>query len=121
MTSYFYVFLTIALTVYGQLVVKWRMSTKGLLPDQFPEKILFLVGMLLDPWILSVFAAAAIAAFSWMAAMTKLPIGQAYPFVSITFPAVVLLGAFFFNEPISIIRILALLLIVLGVALNSQG
>ena len=41
--GYFYIFGTIFFTVYGQLILKWRMSALGgSLPNEFLDKILFL-------------------------------------------------------------------------------
>ena len=37
--GYIYIFLTIFFTVYGQLVIKWRMPMKGQLPEELMEKI----------------------------------------------------------------------------------
>ncbi len=119
--AYVYVATTIILTIYGQIVIKWRMSIKGGLPDGTLEKIIFLVTNLFDPWIMSGLFGAGIAALAWMAAMTKLDLSHAYPFVSITFPAVVILSYFFFNEPLSIHKIIGLALIVVGVITTSQG
>ena len=69
--SYIYLFLTIVLTVYGQLVIKWQVSLSGALPSSGGEKLFFLIRLLFNPWIISGFIAAFLAALSWMAAMTK--------------------------------------------------
>jgi drug/metabolite transporter (DMT)-like permease len=97
------------------------MSLKGALPDAFDEKIVFLVKNLFDFWIITGFVGALIAGLSWMAAMTKMELSYAYPFVSITFPAVVILSGFFFHEPITMYKYIGLLLIVVGVIVTSQG
>ena len=54
--DYVYVLLTILLTVYGQLVLKWRMNMKGQLPSPFSEKVRFMFNAYLDPWYYQVLA-----------------------------------------------------------------
>ena len=119
--GYFYVFMTIFFTVYGQLVLKWQVNEAGQLPVDLGGKIFFLFKLLLNPWIISGFVSAFVAALSWMAAMTKFELSYAYPFVSITFVLVVLSGAIFFNEPLSWPKIAGMALIVSGILVGSQG
>ena len=118
--SYFYVAATILLTVYGQLVVKWQVGETARLADP-SERIVFLLALLLNPWVLSVLVAAFAAALCWMLAMVKLDLGHAYPFVSLSFVLVLFLSAFFFGEPLTWPKVAGVALIVAGVALGSQG
>ena len=119
--SYFYVFTTIVLTVYGQIVIKWQVSKAGALPEALPDKITFLLGMFLNPWIISAFAAALLASLFWMAAMTKLQLSHAYPFMSLAFVLVLMASGVIFQEPITPLKIAGILLIVLGIIVGSQG
>jgi drug/metabolite transporter (DMT)-like permease len=73
------------------------------------------------PWILSALAAAFFAALSWMLAMTKLPLSQAYPLTALVFICVVLGGAWAFAEPLNAWRIAGVLLIVSGLVVGSRG
>lgn len=120
--SYFYVALTILLTVYGQIVIKWQAAQAGPLPVGAGEKLVFLLRLaLLNPWILSGLFAAFIASLAWVAAMTKLPLSHAYPFVSLSFVLVVFAGAFFFQEPLTWPKVGGMVCIVAGVIIGSQG
>lgn len=119
--GYFYIFGTIFFTVYGQIVLKWRINTSGTLPEQVMEKIVFLVKLLFDPWIFSGFFSAFIASFFWMAAMTKFDISYAYPFMSSAFVLVFILSAVLFQEPITWQKILGLLLVVSGIIITSRS
>lgn len=119
--SYLYVFLTIILTVYGQFIIKWQVSKAGDLPLPFLDKCWFLFSLLFNVWIISAFCAAFLAAMTWMAAMTKLPLGYAYPFVSISFVLIVLLSSVFFNETLTPLKLIGVTLILLGVAIGSRG
>ena len=119
--SYLYVFLTIILTVYGQIAIKWNVAAAGAFPTSNADRIVFLARLLLNPWILSALGAALLAAVSWMAAMTKLELSHAYPFMSLSFVLVAASSALFFHEPITPLKIAGLALIVLGIVVGSQG
>lgn len=119
--SYLYVLLTIVLTVYGQIVIKWQVLKAGALPEATGEKIAFLFHLLLNGWIISAFAAAFLASLFWMAAMTKLQLSHAYPFMGLTFVLVLLASGLFFHEPITAYKMAGVALIVLGLAVGSQG
>ena len=36
--SYFYIFMTIALTVYGQIAIKWQVLKVGAMPEATPDE-----------------------------------------------------------------------------------
>lgn len=120
--GYFYIFATIFFTVYGQIILKWRINSYGALPESsMLDKILFLFKILFDPWVFSGFAAAFIASFFWMAAMTKFDISYAYPFMSSAFVLVFLLSVLLFHEPITWQKVVGLLLIVAGIIVTSRS
>lgn len=116
-----YVFITVSFTVCGQLIVKWRVAKAGPLPADLISKIRFLTALLFDPWILGVLLLAVLAAVSWMAAMTKLDLSYAYPFMSLAFVLVLILSAVIFREPVTVFKVLGLVLVVAGVIVSSQG
>lgn len=118
--SYAYVAATVLLTVYGQIVVKWQVAEAARHGDP-ADRAAFLLGLIVNPWIVSALAAAFAAALSWMLAMAKLDLSHAYPFVSLSFVLVLFLSAGLFGEPLSLAKISGVALIVAGVALGSQG
>ena len=119
--SYFYILCTILLTVYGQLVIKWQVLKAGAFPDDGAEKIGFLIHLLLNPWVISAFLAALLASVTWMAAMTKLQLSHAYPFMSLAFILVMIFSGVLFNEPITTPKVVGVALVILGLAIGSQG
>lgn len=119
--GYFYIAGTIFFTVYGQLILKWRMNDIGVLPDHSIDKILFLIKLVFDPFIFSGFVAAFVASLFWMAAMSKFDISYAYPFMSSAFILVFILSVFLFNEPISWHKVFGLSLIILGIIVTSRS
>ena len=119
--SYFYVACTILLTVYSQLIIKWQVIGAGVFPADPTEKLWFLARLLVNPWVISALAALLIAVMTWMAAMTKLELSHAYPFVSFAFVLVVLCSAWLFNEPLTMTKLAGLALVCAGIVIGSQG
>lgn len=119
--GYIYILGTIFFTVYGQLVIKWRIVDFGSLPDGFWEKIHFLFKLLIDPFIFSGFVAAFLASLCWMAAMTKFDLSHAYPLIV---GGLVILTSLFaiviLKEPIYTMRIIGIALIIAGVFLVGK-
>lgn len=119
--GYFYIFGTVFFTVYGQLIMKWRINGLGSMPAGFFEKISFLTHLLFDPWIFSGFISAFVASFFWMATMTKFEISFAYPFMSSAFVLVFLLSVILFQEAVTVQKIVGLVLIVAGIIVTSKS
>jgi multidrug transporter EmrE-like cation transporter len=117
--DYVYVLLTILLTVYGQLVLKWRMNMKGQLPSPFSEKVRFMFNAYLDPWVLSGFGVAFLASITWAMAMTKLQLSQAYPFMSLSYIFIFFMSVLIFKESVTAFKIGGYLLIIAGIVLLS--
>lgn len=120
--SYVYIALTIFFTVYGQVVLKWQAASAGQLPTSPGEKVVFVLRlMFLNPWVLSGLFSAFLASMAWVAAMTKLPLSHAYPFMSLAFVLVMFLSALFFHEPLTWPKLVGMTLIVSGIVVGSQG
>lgn len=121
MNPYFYIFGTLFFTVYGQIILKWRLSgLKVILPDNFFEKIIYLTKLIFDPFIFSGFASAFIASLFWMAAMTKFEITTAYPFMSLAPALVFVIGVLLLGETFTIGKVLGLLLIIFGIVITVK-
>lgn len=120
MTGHLYILLTLAFTVYGQMVLKWQIGMAGPFPDTTPEKLLFLLRQLLNPWIISGFVSAFLASMAWMAAMTRFDLNYAYPFMSLAFVIVMIISAISLHEPLPISRITGTGLVIAGLLLISR-
>lgn len=117
--GYLYVSITIVLTVYGQLILKWRLNHFDNLPTLLSEKLLFLVKAVFDPYIFSSFFSAFLASLFWMAALKEFELSKAYPMMSISFVLVLILSYFLFNESLSVLKVVGTLLVLAGVILIS--
>lgn len=115
-----YILLTLLLTVYGQLVLKWQMGQAGPMPPEASAKLLFLLRQFLNPWIMSGFASAFLASLAWMAAMTRFELNYAYPFMSLAFIIVMGFSVLFFQEQLTFHRALGTLLVVVGLVVLTR-
>lgn len=123
-TAHIYLAMTIALSVYSQMIMKWRISGRfaGLkIPDGLLPKLGTLFMVLFDPFVLSGLVATFVSGLCWMATMSKLEIGYAYPITSLGFVLVVVLSHLCFGETLTAWRVCGVLLIMAGIAVASQG
>ncbi len=118
--GYLYILLTIIFTVYGQLILKWRLSLKGEMPEGFANIIIWFVNVFWDIYVISGFVAAFFASIAWMATLTKFELSYAYSFMSLSFVVVFFLSVIFFQETVSWQKILGLLLVITGLIILSR-
>jgi len=118
--GFMYIGLTIIFTVYGQLVLRWQMSQAGVLPPGVVDKVVFLLSQFTNMWILSCFASAFVAALCWMAAVTRMELSFAYPFMSLSFVAVVVLAPVLLGEYFSWYKVVGTLTIVGGLFILTR-
>lgn len=119
--DYFYIFAVIALTVFGNIIIKWRVNHAGELPANSQEKFNYIFSLILDPVIITGYLAAFLASIVWIIVMTKFDLSYAYPFASLNFVIILLLSALILNEPLSFYRLLGVSFIMLGVFFASRG
>ncbi len=121
MTGYGYVAATVALTVYGQLVTKWRVDAVARPPAGRGPRFRFLARLLLDRWIFSGMLAAALAGVTWFAALSVLDLSAAYPFIAASFALVLPLSSLLFGEPMTRQKVVGLALICGGLLVANVG
>jgi len=110
---------TMLLVVYGQLMIKWRV---GLLSDVAAPPMGRLALYLTDPYIISAYIAALASSMTWMFVVESYPLSLAFPLhIGLTVMAVVVGGIYLFGEPITAPRIVAVCLIVAGIAIGSRS
>jgi len=119
--DFVYIAAVILLTVCGQLILKWQVGKAGGFPASFPDRISFFIRLVFNPWIIAGLFAGFLALLSWMAAMTKFELSYAYPFMSFAFVLVLILSVIFFNETVTVAKIVGTLLIMIGIIVASRG
>jgi undecaprenyl phosphate-alpha-L-ara4N flippase subunit ArnF len=120
--KYLYIANTIIFTVYGQMILKWRIKTLNwvMTEGDILDKVKCYLGLLFDPFILSGFVSAFIASICWTMAMSKFEITKAYPFMSLSPAIVFLLGVLVLKETFTIGKVIGLVLIILGIIVTVK-
>lgn len=93
--------MTILLTVFAQLAIKWQVLQLVTSREAATNKLAFVVIVLTRPVAIVALLSALAAAGFWVSAMSKLPLSLAYPFMSLTFPLVMLGSSMLFGETLS--------------------
>ena len=119
----FFAVLPIALLVaISQIVVKWRATSLGLdraLDMGAAQKIWL---YLQDPYLLGSYLIALVASFAWLLIVARLPLTVAFPvYIGTTFLLVLVAGWLFLGEPLSVTRLAASALILMGIALGVRS
>lgn len=113
---------SVALVVYGQLMLKWRMgqlSHVGAVGTSPPDRIL---AYLQDPFILSGYCAAFLGSMAWMLAVDRYPLNQAFPaYIGLTLCLVMAGSVLVLGEALNLVRVAAIAMIICGVALSAQS
>jgi drug/metabolite transporter (DMT)-like permease len=121
MIGYVYITGTLFFTVYGQLILKWRLQNLSFqLPEGVMSKVISLLKVIFDPFIFSGFASAFIASLFWMAAMTKFEITKAYPFMSLAPALVFLFGVGLLGEAFTWGKLIGVIFIVFGIIITVK-
>jgi multidrug transporter EmrE-like cation transporter len=113
-----YIAATVALTVYGQLAFKWRLDVFRA-SEEHVSTAAMIVRLALDPWIISVFLATGLAAITWGAALARLELSYAYPFMALTFALVLGFSVILFDESLTAGKVIGLVLIGAGLVVTS--
>lgn len=119
--EFMYIIGTILFTVYGQMILKWQVTRAGPIPVPAAEKLWFLTGLVMNPWVLSCVLAGFLAFLMWIVALSKFELSYAYPFVSLSFVLVLILGGVFFHEGITVSKVIGVGFIIMGVIIGSRG
>ncbi len=113
---------TMALVVCGQLLIKWRVGVLAEAAQPASAPLARLALYLTDPYILGAYVAALASSITWMFVLESYPVSLAFPLhIGMTVIAVVAGGIYLFGEPITPWRILAVCLIVAGIAVGSRS
>jgi multidrug transporter EmrE-like cation transporter len=112
-----FIVVAVSLGVVGQVLMKHGMNQYRLNPPpgasgQFIKDLRYIF---LNLWVLSGFASYGISTIIWLYVLTRAELSFAYPFISISYIAVILIGPWLFREAIDIWKVLAIVLIILGV------
>ena len=100
------------LAVIGQFLLK-----KGVLASTLIPTFESIFKTLLSPLVLAGFLAYGVSSVIWLFVLQKFPLSVAYPALSLTYVAIVILSIVFLKEPFSPPKIAGIILIIFGVYL----
>ena len=107
---------SVSLNALAQFLLKKSVWGRNLTFDSFKEywDILF------NPWFLGGMLSYGISVVIWIFVLSKNPVSFSYPFLSIGYIIVTILGYWFFDEKITLQHLIGLLLIIIGIILISR-
>lgn len=112
---------TVVLTVYGQVVTKWRVThiAEQLTGASLMDRLLVYV---LDPFIISAYVFTFGASLAWMIVVERFPLSLVYPlYIGMTIIIVTAIGVVVFREPFSASKLLAIALILTGIVIGVRS
>lgn len=122
MDRYLFVILTISLTTYFQIILKWQIMKLSFHPTQSVlSKFLFLAkSASTNIFIISAFVASAFGSLCWMLALRKNALSSIFPMLSLSFILVTVISSFLFKERVGYYQIAGIILITVGVILMGH-
>lgn len=114
------IFLTILLTVAGQLLVKQGMLNVGASPAKPSLLPAFIMRAFTNPFVVLGLVCAVLAAMAWTVAVSRTELSFAYPFMGLAIVLVLALSGVFFGEQLPANRWIGVLVVCLGLWLASR-
>lgn len=113
------ILLSVLLNCAAQLLIRKGMLIEG---EVGIQSMLSHVGsMLTNLWLWGAMFCYAVSILLWMSVLSKVEVSYAYPFLSVGYVLSAIAGYAFFNENISPIRIVGIVVICIGVILISRS
>jgi multidrug transporter EmrE-like cation transporter len=108
----------LSFTVYSQVILKWQIdlskhNASSLLESYF--------GLFTNPWVWSICVAIAGAGFCWFLVLRDFELSFAYPLLSVTYAAVLLVSWLWLGESLSVQKVGGVALIICGIVLSSRA
>jgi drug/metabolite transporter (DMT)-like permease len=108
---------SVAFGAVGQLTLKAGMNSMGKLELSVDA----LLRMATNPLLLLGIAIFGVSTLCWLLALTKADLSFAYPFLSLTYIAVLVGGAVLFHEQITLLRVIGFIAIIVGVLIVARS
>lgn len=121
MGGYVYLFVSIVMSTYIQIVLKWQLIKYTSFPSSLMGKLLFLLSVIFTNfYIFSVFIAACISFIAWLLAVRLFPVSVIYPMMSVCYVTVALCSRIFFKETVSLVQSIGMCSIIIGSILVNK-
>ncbi|MCA9447498.1 MAG: hypothetical protein KC931_10305 [Candidatus Omnitrophica bacterium] len=121
MIAFLLIFLTIFITVTGQLLAKAGMTEVGQIPTDKSKLIGFVIHSYTNWKVIAAFLCGVFASFTWIGAVSRSDISFAYPFMGLAIVLVLLLSPLIFREEVPLTRWVGVIVVCIGLWIASRG
>ncbi len=105
------------LSAFGQILLKLSMNRHGAIEFSF----FGLIKLLSEPVLLIALMLYASTLLLWLHILSKFPLSVAYPMLAATYAFVPLLSIYFFNDRMSFMQLVGILVIIIGLIILGQS
>ena len=111
----------VLLNAIAQILLKKGMLSIGYFEFNLQTCIPIIKKVTINPYILSGLASYVISVAIWLLVLARAEVSYAYPFLSVGYVVVTLMGYFIFQESLSWMRVIGIAVIIVGVLLLSRS
>ena len=111
----------VLLNAFAQLLLKKGMLSIGYFEMQFVNFFPMIKKVAVNSYILLGLSSYVISVVIWLLVLARVEVSYAYPFLSVGYVVVTLMGYFIFQESLSWIRVIGTSIIIVGVILLSRS
>lgn len=119
--NYTIILVSVFLNAFAQIFLKKGMLIVGKFDFLQTNYFDLILTIFKNPFLILGFICYGVSIIAWMAALSRTEVSFAYPFLSIGYVVTLVLGYYFFNEAITIWKILGVSFILVGVLLIAKG
>jgi drug/metabolite transporter (DMT)-like permease len=98
MKNLIYIIICVFVSSFGQILLKHGMNGNNL--EISSLNIMSFIGLIKNFYVMSGLLVYGVSFVLWLYILSKVPVSYAYPFVSLSYPVVMILSNFFLNEPL---------------------
>lgn len=120
MTSYSFLLIAIFAAVTSQLLTKFQMQRADVMPEDMKSQLLFLISNLFTFPVILATILTFVGGLSWLGALSRFSLTEAYPLMLLTTPIIVLSSHYFFGEPLSSYYLVGIIFIMVGLVLINR-
>ncbi|AKP72810.1 4-amino-4-deoxy-L-arabinose transferase [Piscirickettsia salmonis] len=115
------ILLSVMLNAAAQIFLKLGMERIGRISlEHIPHVLPLAYKAATNPFIIAGFACYAVSLVTWMVVLSRVAVSYAYPMLSVGYIVTAVAGYYLFSEPLTVTRVLGIIVIILGVILINQ-
>lgn len=114
------ILISVFLSVIAQIFLKYGMSSSSVQAALGSDAIAAGVAIFTNFSVIAGLTAYVSSAGIWLLVLSKVDVSKAYPFVGLGFIGTMLFAYWFLNEPLTVVKVIGTLFVLVGVLLISQ-